>query len=73
MWVQSLGQEDPWRWKWQPTPVFLCGESHGQRSLVSGSQQGPKELNMTEATMHAHICLFNLNFQFGIFHIVILL
>ena len=24
----------PWRRKWQPTPVFLHGESHGQRSLV---------------------------------------
>ena len=23
----------PWRRKWQPTPVFLPGESHGQRSL----------------------------------------
>ena len=32
--VQSLGWEDPWRRKWQPTPVFLPGESHGQRSLV---------------------------------------
>ena len=24
----------PWRRKWQPTPVFLPGKSHGQRSLV---------------------------------------
>ena len=35
MQVQSLNQslvwEDPWRRKWQPTPVFLPGESHGQR------------------------------------------
>ena len=30
----SLGREDPWRRAWQPTPVFLSGESHGQRSLV---------------------------------------
>ena len=29
-----LGQEDPWRMEWQPTPVFLSGESHGQRSLA---------------------------------------
>ena len=29
-WVQKI----PWRRKWQPTPVFLPGESHGQRSLV---------------------------------------
>ena len=45
--VQSLGQEDPWRKAWQPTEVFLPGESHGQRSLV-----GPKELDTTEATAH---------------------
>ena len=25
----------PWRKKWQPTPGFLSGESHGQRSLVA--------------------------------------
>ena len=35
MWeTQSLGWEDPWRRKWQPTPVFLPREFHGQRSLV---------------------------------------
>ena len=27
----------PWKRAWQPTPVFLPGESHGQRSLVSSS------------------------------------
>ena len=27
-WVQSLGREDPWRRKWQPTPVFLPGKFH---------------------------------------------
>ena len=37
MWVQSLGWEDPWRRKWQPTPVFLPGESHGQRRLAGFS------------------------------------
>ena len=36
-WVRSLGWEDPWRRKWQPTPVSLPGESHGQRSLVGYS------------------------------------
>ena len=48
MWVQSLGQEDPLRRKWQPTPVLLPGKSHGQRSLVSYSPWGRKELNTTE-------------------------
>jgi len=33
MWVLSLGQEDPLRRAWQPTPVFLPGKFHGQRSL----------------------------------------
>ena len=32
-----------WRRKWQPTPVFLPGESHGQRSLVGYSPRGRKE------------------------------
>ena len=34
MLVQSLGREDPLEEAWQPTPVFLAGEPHGQRSLV---------------------------------------
>ena len=33
----------PWRWEWQPTPVFLPGEFHGQRSLVDYSPWGHKE------------------------------
>ena len=37
-----------WRRKWQPTPVFLPGESHGQRSLVGYGPWGCKELDMTE-------------------------
>ena len=35
---------------WQPTPVFLPGESHGQRSLAGYSPQGLKESDMTEVT-----------------------
>ena len=38
--VQSLGREDPWRRKWQPTPVFLPGKFHGQRSLVGDNPWG---------------------------------
>ena len=37
----------PWRRKWQFTPVFLLGESHGQRSLVGYSSQDRKEPDMT--------------------------
>ena len=38
----------PWRRKWQPTPIFLPGESHGQRGLVGYSPQGRKESDMAE-------------------------
>ena len=34
--------------KWQPTPVFLPGESHGQRSLVGYNPQGHKESDTAE-------------------------
>ena len=42
-WVHSPGWEDPWRRKWQPTPVFLPGKSHGPRSLVGYGPWGRKE------------------------------
>ena len=38
----------PWRRAWQPTPAFLPGESHGQKSLVGYSLWGLKESDMTE-------------------------
>ena len=38
----------PWKRKWQPTPVFLPGKSHGQRSLAGYSPWGRKESDMTE-------------------------
>ena len=38
----------PWRRKWQPTPVFLPGESHGQKSLVGYSPWNCEESDMTE-------------------------
>ena len=41
----------PWRREWLPTPVFLSGKSHGQRSLVDYSLWGCKELDTIE---HAH-------------------
>ena len=43
-WVRKA----PWRKKWQPTPVFLPGKSHGQRSLVGYSPWVPKESALTE-------------------------
>ena len=38
----------PWRRKWQPTPVFLPGDSHGQRNLAGYSPWGHKESDTTE-------------------------
>ena len=39
-----------WRRKWQPTPVFLPGESQGQESLVGCCLWGHTESDMTEVT-----------------------
>ena len=39
-----------WRRKWQPTPVFLPGESQGQKSLVGCRLWGRTESDTTEAT-----------------------
>ena len=50
-----LGWEDPWRRKWQPTPVSLPGESHGQRSLAGYSSQGHEELDTTQP-LSTHKC-----------------
>ena len=47
-WVRKI----PGRKKWQPTPVFLPGKSHRQRSLAGYSPWGRKELDMTK---HAHM------------------
>ena len=40
MWVQFLDQEDPLEEEMAPTPVFLPGKLHGQRSLVGYSPRG---------------------------------
>ena len=45
----------PWRRTQQSTPVFLPGESHGQRSMAGSSPSGCKELYMTEGIQHAHM------------------
>ena len=50
MQVSSLGRKIPWRRKWQPTPVFLPGKSHGQRSLAGCSPWGPQRVGHDLAT-----------------------
>ena len=49
-WVKKI----PWWREWQPTPVFLPGETLGQRSLVSYSPWGHKESDTTERLSIAH-------------------
>ena len=51
-WVTSLSLFTfmPWRRKWQPTPVFLPGESRGQGSLVGCCLWGHTESDLTEVT-----------------------
>ena len=48
-WVRKI----LWNREWQPTPVFLPGNSHGQRSLVGHSSWGCKELDMIESSYYA--------------------
>ena len=43
-WIGTI----PWRKEWQPTSVFLPGESHGQRTLADFSPWGHEEMDMTE-------------------------
>ena len=59
-----------WRRKWQPTPVFLPGESQGRGSLVDCSLWGRTELDTTEATqqqqqqdIHGEILIFCVKFS----------
>ena len=44
----------PWRREWQPTPVFLPGESQGQSSLAGYSPWGQKESDTTELLTFIH-------------------
>ena len=50
-WVRNI----PWRGKCQPTPVFLPGESHGQRSLAGYSPWGCKE-SYTTGRLGTGVC-----------------
>ena len=59
-WVRKI----PWRRAWELTPVFVPGESHGQRSLATYSPQGLKESNTNEMTEHVHTCFQYLDINF---------
>ena len=49
MYVVSLGQNIPWRRAWQLPPLFLPGESHGQKSLAGTVQGVAKDLHLPHA------------------------
>ena len=54
-WVWKI----PWRRQWQPTPEFLPGESHGQRSLVGCSPWGCRESDTTDWAS-THMCALSI-------------
>ena len=56
-----------WRRAWQPTPVFLHGEFHGQKSLVGYSPSSRKELDMlsTEDTTHHYYYYYKYYVEIG--------
>ena len=58
----------PWRRKWQPSPVFLPGEFHGQSSLAGYSPWGRKELDTTERLTHTHVNRYLLNNISSVLH-----
>ena len=58
-WVGKI----PWRRKWQRSPIFLTGESHGQRSLVDCSPWGHKDPQLN--TLHIHTCAGTEDVKYG--------
>ena len=58
-WVGKI----PWRRAWQPTPVFLPGESHGQRSLAGYIPRGLKKSDTTEQPSTQHTACFMVQFS----------
>ena len=56
-WVPSWVGKIPWRRKWQATPIFLPGESYGQRSLAGNSPWGCKESRVTKHSPFQVDCL----------------
>ena len=53
LWLHSWVGKMPWRRAQQPTPVFLPGESRGQKSLLDYSPLGHRESDTPEATWHS--------------------
>ena len=58
----------PWRRKWHPTPVFLPGESHGQRSLAGYRPWGHKESDTAEHEHKTAIFVLKYKIYLGYIH-----
>ena len=58
-WVRSWVGKISWKRKWQPTLVFLPGESHGWRSLMGCSPRGCEESDTTERLHFRFLSLSN--------------
>ena len=57
-WRPYIAPKEEWYRKWKPTPVFLPGKSHGQRSLVGYSSWSHKDWDTTEqAHIDVHILI----------------
>ena len=63
-WVRKI----PWRRKWQPTPVFLGGKSHGQKRLVGYSPRSCKRIGCNLETSTKWILHFISNAVLNIRH-----
>ena len=49
-----MSWEDPWGREWQPTPLFLPGEPHGQRCLAGYSPWGQRQTRLKGLSMHVY-------------------
>ena len=58
-WVTKI----PWKRKWLPTPVFLPGESHGQRSLAGYSPQGQSRTQLKRLSKNS-VSQYNMSIVF---------
>ena len=66
-WVRKI----PWRRTWQPTPVFLPGKSHGQRSLVDYTPWGRKELDTAEHACNLSLYLRNGEYIIYVYRLIL--
>ena len=64
-WVRSI----PWKRKWQPTPVFLPGESHGRRSLAGYSPWGCR-VKLLCSLIHSYSCQLGHFLLSPLFHLL---